>query len=173
MHGRHYRRFGGRVSRPLQETNFSQWKEDKVEIDRRKFIKGTIAAGVTAAVSGTLLNSEVSAKDHSGKRREETDMKPLKFFMDTHDRANKTFPAKITPIEFEGFYAKYEKACYEEGVVPVRLHVGYDDGRAFCLTMAPDGESVKRAHDRVGLPYDTITEIATATPGDTFFRRPA
>lgn len=99
-------------------------------------------------------------------------MKPLKFFMDTHDRANETFPAKITPIKFEGFYTKYEKACYEEGVIPVRLHVGYNEGRAFCLTMAPDIEAVKRAHDRVGLPYDTITEIATATPGDTFFRRP-
>lgn len=99
-------------------------------------------------------------------------MKPMKFYMDTHDRVNKTFPAKITPLEFEGFYAKYENACYEEGVIPMRLHVGYDDGRAFCLTMAPDAESVKRAHDRVGLPYDTITEIAMATPGDTFFRRP-
>jgi hypothetical protein len=144
-----------------------------MEIDRRVFLEGAIAAGMTAAVSGMLLNSEASAKDASGKERKETAMRPLKFFMDTHDRANKTFPEKITPIEFEGFYAKYEKACYEEGVVPLRLHVGYGDGRAFCLTMAPDAESVKRAHDRVGLPYDTITEIATATPGDTFFRRPA
>lgn len=144
-----------------------------MEMDRRKFIKNTLVAGMTAAVSGTLLNSEASAKSISGKKRKENIMKSLKFFMDTHDRANKTFPAKITPVEFEGFYAKYEKACYEEGVIPVRLHVGYNDGRAFCLTMAPDTESVKRAHDRVGLPYDTITEIATATPADTFFRRSA
>ncbi len=144
-----------------------------MEIDRRNFLKSTVAAGVIAAVSGMPLNSEASAADASGKKRKENTMKPLKFFMDTHDRENKTFPAKITPIEFEGFYAKYEKACYEEGVIPVRLHVGYNDGRAFCLTMAPDAESVKRAHDRVGLPYDTITQISTATPGDTFFRRPA
>lgn len=144
-----------------------------MEMDRRKFIKNTLVAGMTAAVSPTLLNSEASAKSTSGKKRKENTMKSLKFFMDTHDRANKTFPAKITPVEFEGFYAKYEKACYEEGVIPVRLHVGYNSGRAFCLTMAPDTESVKRAHDRVGLPYDTITEIATATPADTFFRRSA
>lgn len=144
-----------------------------MELDRRKFIKHTLVAGMTAAAGGILLNSEASAKGASGKKRKETAMKPLKFFMDTHDRENKTFPAKITPVEFEGFYAKYEKACYAEGVIPVRLHVGYDDGRAFCLTLAPDAASVKRAHDRVGLPYDTITEIATATPGDTFFRRPA
>lgn len=144
-----------------------------MEIDRRDFLKGAIAAGVTAAVSGTVLASEAFAKNAANKTGKETAMKPLKLFMDTHDRANKTFPAKITPIEFEGFYAKYEKACYEEGVIPLRLHVGYNDGRAFCLTMAPDAASVKRAHDRVGLPYDTITEVATATPGDTFFRRPA
>ena len=144
-----------------------------MKMDRRKFMKSTLVAGMTAAVSGTLLNSEASAKSTSANKRKENAMKPLKFYMDTHDRENKTFPEKITPVEFEGFYAKYEKACYEEGVIPVRLHVGYNDGRAFCLTMAPDAESVKRAHDRVGLPYDKITEIATATPADTFFRRSA
>jgi hypothetical protein len=142
-------------------------------MDRRDFVKGTVAAGMAAAMSGPLLGSEALAMSTHGKKKKEKAMKQMKFFMDTHDRRNKTFPAKITPVEFEGFYAKYEKACFEEGVIPVRLHVGYDDGRAFCLTMAPDAESVKRAHDRVGLPYDTITEIATATPADTFFRRSA
>lgn len=141
--------------------------------DRRNFMKNTVVAGITVAASGTLLNSEALAQGASGKTKKETKMNALKFFMDTHDRANKTFPAKISPAEFEVFYAKYEKACYEEGVIPLRLHVGYGEGRAFCFTMAPDAESVKRAHDRVGLPYDTITEITTATPGDTFFRRPA
>jgi hypothetical protein len=143
-----------------------------MKMDRRKFIRSTLAAGMTAAVSGMLLSAEVSAKRTTTKKRKDNTMKPMKFFMDTHDRDNKTFPEKITPAHFEGFYAKYEMACYEEGVIPVRLHVGYHDGRAFCLTMAPDAESVKRAHDRVGLPYDTITEIATATPADAFFRRP-
>lgn len=85
----------------------------------------------------------------------------------------KTFPAKISPLEFEQFYAKYKEACAAEGVVPIRLHVGYGEGRAFCLTMAPDADSVKRAHDRLGLPYDSITEVKMATPGDTFFREPA
>lgn len=144
-----------------------------MEIGRRNFIKRSIMAGMAATVSGTLLKAEASTESASRKTRKEIAMKPLKFFMDTHDRANKTFPEKISPLEFEGFYAKYEQVCYEEGVVPVRLHVGYDDGRAFCLTMAPDVASVKRAHDRVGLPYDTISEVATATPADTFFRRPA
>ncbi|MFA5530909.1 MAG: DUF4242 domain-containing protein [Thiohalomonadaceae bacterium] len=100
-------------------------------------------------------------------------MQPMKFFLDTHDRDHQTFPAQLTPVQFEAFFAEYEQACYAEGVVPLRVHVGYDDGRAFCFTMAPDVESVRRAHARVGLPYDTITEVTTATPGDTFFRRTA
>jgi hypothetical protein len=45
--------------------------------------------------------------------------------------------------------------------------------RAFCLNLAPDAESVRRAHERVGLPDDDISEITKATPGDTFFRRRA
>ncbi len=97
-------------------------------------------------------------------------MKTMKFFLDTHDRDKETFPKKITPAEFEKFYAQYKQVCYDEGVIPIRLHVGYNDGKAFCLTMAPDIETVQRAHEKIGLPYDSITEVQMATPGDTFFR---
>ncbi|MGD9807981.1 MAG: DUF4242 domain-containing protein [Deferribacterales bacterium] len=131
--------------------------------DRRKFLIGTAAVGAAAAFRPDFLVSQAYAKT------KEDDMKPLKFFIDTHDKENQTFPAKISPAEFEQFYAKYKEACYEEGVIPVRLHVGYDDGRAFCLTMAPSEEAVKNAHKRVGLPYDTISEVVMATPGDAFF----
>jgi hypothetical protein len=100
-------------------------------------------------------------------------MQTMKFFIDTHDVVNKTFPAGLTPDQFEGFFAKYEQACYDENVILLRVHLGYEDGRAFCFTMAPDVDAVRRAHARVGLPFDSITEVATATPGDTFFRRAA
>lgn len=98
-------------------------------------------------------------------------MQSLKFFIDTHDVASNTFPAGLTREQFELFFAQYEKACSDEGVVPLRIHVGYGDGRAFCFTMAPDAEAVRRAHAKVGLPFDSITEVTTATPGDTYFRR--
>ncbi len=98
-------------------------------------------------------------------------MKPMRFFLDTHDKANNTFPDNITPAEFEMFFQKYEKACYEESVVPIRVHVGYEDGQAFCLNMAENVAAVRRAHEKVGLPFDSIVEVETATPGDTFFRR--
>ncbi len=100
-------------------------------------------------------------------------MPAMRFFLDTHDRTRDTFPASLSVTEFEGFYPQYEQACLAEGVVPLRLHVGLEAGRAFCLTMAPDAEAVRRAHERIGLPFDSITEVATATPGDIFFRRPA
>lgn len=100
-------------------------------------------------------------------------MKPMRFFLDTHDRNNKTFPEKISTADFEKFYELYEQACYAENVVPIRLHLSYEDGRAFCLNMATDAEAVRRAHERVGLPFDSITEVSTATPGDTFFQRKA
>lgn len=99
-------------------------------------------------------------------------MQAMRYFLDTHDRARGSFPEQLTPADFEAFYAEYEKACQAEGVIPLRTHVGYADGRAFCLNLAPDAEAVRRAHARVGLPFDEISEVSAASPGDTFFRRP-
>lgn len=98
---------------------------------------------------------------------------PMKFFIDSHDARRGTFPAGITPEGFAGFHALYEEACRAEGVVSLRIHVGFDDGRAFCFNMAADAEAVRRVHARVGLPYDEITEVVTSTPGDLFFVRAA
>ncbi|HEX6137285.1 MAG TPA: hypothetical protein VF059_06480 [Casimicrobiaceae bacterium] len=44
-------------------------------------------------------------------------MKPMRFFIDTRDRSRNTFPVELTPDDFEPFFARYENACYEEGVV--------------------------------------------------------
>lgn len=100
-------------------------------------------------------------------------MPAMRFFIDTHDRDHGTFPPGLSTAEFEGFFAQYEAACQAEGVVPLRTHVGFEAGRAFCLNMAPDADAVKRAHARVDLPFDSITEVTMATPGDMFFRRAA
>ncbi|WP_413203557.1 DUF4242 domain-containing protein [Rhodospirillum sp. A1_3_36] len=97
----------------------------------------------------------------------------MRLFIDTHDQTKGTFPKGLTPEGFEGFYVGYEQACAEEGVIIIRTHVGYAEGRAFCLNMAPDAEAVRRAHEKAGLPFDSITEVSTASPTDSFFRRPA
>jgi hypothetical protein len=100
-------------------------------------------------------------------------MQPMRFFIDTHDKARQTFPDGLTREQFEGFFMSFEAACRAEGVVLVRVHAGLEGGKAFCLTMAPDAEAVKRAHQKAGLPFDSITEIETASPSDTFFARQA
>ena len=100
-------------------------------------------------------------------------MEKMKLFIDTHNRDQQTFPQSLTTEQFEGFMAQYEQACYEAGVVLLKVHVGLEEGRAFCLTMASNADAVKEAHTRVGLPFDSITEVTTATPGDLFFQRPA
>jgi hypothetical protein len=100
-------------------------------------------------------------------------MDALKFFMDTHDREHGSFPAGLTEAQFAGFFPQYQEACRQEGVVVVDINVGLADGRAFCLTMAPDSEAVRRAHQRVGLPFDAITEVRSVSPGDLFTAPPA
>ncbi|WP_085444768.1 DUF4242 domain-containing protein [Magnetofaba australis] len=97
-------------------------------------------------------------------------MQTMKFFIDTHDAKQGTFPVGLTPEQFKGFFEKYLQACEIEGVIVLKTHLAYADDRAFCFTMAPDAEAVRRAHERVGLPFDSISEVQTATPGDTFFQ---
>ena len=58
-------------------------------------------------------------------------MQALRFFIDTHDRSRQTFPPELTPDQFARFFAEYERACEAEGVVPLRVHVGLEAGRAF------------------------------------------
>ncbi len=96
-------------------------------------------------------------------------MQAMKFYIDTHNVRGGTFPASISREAFGGFCTQYEEACRAEGVIMLRVHVGFEEGRAFCFNMAPSAEAVKRAHERVGLPYAEITEVTTATPGDLFF----
>ena len=96
-------------------------------------------------------------------------MQKMKFFIDTHDQSTSTFPAEISQSDFAGFYEKYQAACAEEGVVSLRIHVGFDEGRAFCFNMAPNAEAVRRVHEKVGLPFEAISEVTTVTPGDMFF----
>ncbi|MGE4278139.1 MAG: DUF4242 domain-containing protein [Magnetospirillum sp.] len=97
-------------------------------------------------------------------------MKSMRLFVDTHDVANNTFPAGLTAEQFEGFFAQYQDACQAEGVVLLNVDVGLEAGRAFCLNLAPDADAIRRAHDRVGLPFDSITEVKSASPGTLFFR---
>ncbi len=126
-----------------------------------KKLLGALAA--VAAAIPALAGTRAAA--HDGRQEK---LAPMKYFVDVHDRANKTFPAQISKEDFAKFAAAFEEACRAEGVVILRVHTSLEAGRAYCLTSAPSAEAVKRAHDRVGLPFDTITEVSTVTPGDMF-----
>jgi len=96
-------------------------------------------------------------------------MQKLKFFVDTHDHKRSTFPQNLTKDQLAAFLRTFEEACQAESVVMLRAHVSLKDGLAYCFTMAPDEAAVRRAHERAGLPFDTITEVTTVTPGDLYF----
>lgn len=95
----------------------------------------------------------------------------LKFFMDEHQREFDSFPkAEISDEEFAEVYKGFEKACEEEGVVPMGSHVNCQHGRAYCLIAAPSEEAVRRAHEKIGLPYNKITEIKRLTSLDLLLK---
>jgi hypothetical protein len=100
-------------------------------------------------------------------------MQKMRLFLDTHDAARGSFPKGLTGEQFEAFYPSYLEACAAEGVVNLDIQVALQDGRAFCLNLAPDAEAVRRAHARVGLPFDDISEVRTASPGAIFFKSAA
>ena len=95
-------------------------------------------------------------------------MTTLKYFVDTHDTSNGTFPEDLTAEQFRDFFTEYQEACREEGVIPIQINLGLGDGRAFCMNLAPSADAVRRAHERVGLPFDTITEVEVAAPTGLF-----
>ena len=96
-------------------------------------------------------------------------MSELKLFIDTHNRDSGTFPQQISATEFAAFYAGYQQACAEEGVISLKVFSDMEQGRAYCLTLAKSAEAVKRAHERVGLPFDSISEVKSVSPEDLYF----
>lgn len=96
-------------------------------------------------------------------------MLKMKLFVDTHDKSNGTFPEEIGQEDFSGVYQQYAEACSQEGVVIVKTFVSAADGKMYCINMAPDADAVRRAHERIGLKFDAISEVASASPADMHF----
>ena len=97
-------------------------------------------------------------------------MPAVKMFVDTHDVKNNTFPGGISEGEFSGFLAKYVETCEAEGVVLLDVKTNLTQGRAFCITLAQDRADVERVHQLVGLSFDDITEVRSASPGSLFWQ---
>jgi hypothetical protein len=84
----------------------------------------------------------------------------MKYFIDTHDRTKGSWPKEnVTAEEFVEIYAKFEDAVAAEGGFDLGAHVNVEEGKAFCLTKGADKEAIRRAHERMNFPFDSITEV--------------
>jgi hypothetical protein len=91
----------------------------------------------------------------------------MKYFMDTHDRTKGSWPQQdISEAEFVGIYAEFGKAVAEQGGHDLGAHVNVKAGRAFCFTYGPDEDAIRRAHEKMNFPYDSITEVRRVTGVD-------
>ena len=91
----------------------------------------------------------------------------MKYFIDTHDKTKGSFPKeKLSAGDFVGTYQEFDKACEKERVTATGAHVNLEEGKAFCFTTGPDAEAVRRAHEAIDMPFDSITEVKRVTGVD-------
>lgn len=91
----------------------------------------------------------------------------MKYFIDTHDRTRGSWPeAEVSEAEFIEIYSRFEQACEDEGGADLGAHVNVAEGKAYCFTKGPDAEAIRRAHERLGFPFDSITEVRRVTGVD-------
>jgi uncharacterized protein DUF4242 len=91
----------------------------------------------------------------------------MKYFIDTHDRSKGSWPQEaITEAEFVEVYAQFEKALEEVGGADLGAHVNVGQGKAYCFTKGEDEAAIRRAHDKLNFPFDSITEVRRVTGVD-------
>jgi len=96
----------------------------------------------------------------------------MKYFMDTHDKSKGSFPKQeLSEEQFFRQFAALEEAARDLGVFGHAAHVNLKEGKAFCFMSGPDEESIRKAHEAINLPYDSITEVRRVTGAD--MRAPA
>ena len=91
----------------------------------------------------------------------------MKYFIDTHDRTKNSFPAEeVSQEQFLAIYSGMDEALLSEGGFVTGAHVNLAEGKAFCLTAAADEAAVAAAHEKIRLPYDSITQVHRVTGMD-------
>ena len=91
----------------------------------------------------------------------------MKYFMDTHDRTKGSFPAEdVTEEQFFAQFEALEKAGYDLGVFAHAAHVNLRKGKTFCFMSGPDEEAIRKAHEAIDFPFDSITEVRRVTGAD-------
>jgi len=91
----------------------------------------------------------------------------MKYFIDTHDKTKGSFPGdNMTEEDFIRIYQKFEKALEEVGGADLGAHVNVKERKAFCFTKGPDCDAIRRAHEKLNFPFDSITEVRRVTGAD-------
>lgn len=91
----------------------------------------------------------------------------MKYFIDTHDRTKGSWPAEgVSEAEFLEIYSQFETACEEVGGADLGAHVNVAEGKAYCFTKGPDEDAIRRAHEKLHFPFDSITEVRRVTGVD-------
>ena len=91
----------------------------------------------------------------------------MKYFIDTHDKTKGSFPDDhMTDAQFIRLYQKFEKALEEVGGADLGAHVNVKGCKAFCFTKGPDADAIRRAHEKLNFPFDSITEVRRVTGVD-------
>jgi hypothetical protein len=91
----------------------------------------------------------------------------MKYYIDTHDKTKGSFPAgELTEAEFFANFDQLEEAAPQFGVGAHAAHVNLKEGKAFCLMSGPSEEAVRKAHEAVHFPFDSITEVRRVTGAD-------
>ena len=91
----------------------------------------------------------------------------MKYFIDTHDKTKGSFPTgELSEEEFFAQFDALEAAAPRFGVGAHAAHVSLKEGKAFCFMCGPDEESIRKTHEAVNLPYDSITEVKRVSGAD-------
>ena len=98
----------------------------------------------------------------------------MKYFIETHDKSKGSFPqGQLTEAEFFAKFDALEEAAPKFGVGAHAAHVNLKEGKAFCFMSGPDEDAVRKAHEAVHLPFDSITEVKRVTSADLRYPPPA
>ena len=91
----------------------------------------------------------------------------MKYFIDTHDRTKGSFPKEeLTEHQFFDNFDALDEAAHKLGAFGHATHVNLAGGKAFCFMSGPDEESIRKAHEAINFPYDSITEVRRVTGAD-------
>lgn len=91
----------------------------------------------------------------------------MKYFIDTHDKAQGSFPAQVlSEAEFFAQFDALDQKAHDFGAFGHAAHVNLEQGKAFCFMSGPDEEAIRKAHAAIDLPFDSITEVRRVTGAD-------